>query len=682
MTTFAGCDLPGAERAVTPAYDLTASKTLPPTPSATRKPTSTATPTVTPIPTLPASTPAYLGTTIPADTETISRDNIQNLTFLAQWGRGMIQGVAFSPDGSQFVVGSAFGLAVYDIHDMRSAPAWIPLAIPTDYYNLAFSQDGNYLRLSTGEDEFMILEFPAGKAAVAPPALIWMTTNTHSHTWGEMDFLSTDGKKQFKSHSGPPKATPDWENTSIYDLVEEISIREVYAAGTGELLYKLPDENFYVRYNDVNQPEGCDLFVFSPCGNALMPSTFHPYEAAFSPSGDTLSVLYRAPNYGNTNRFSVIRVYDADNGKFLEQIGSLQQPVQTFTYEPNGYRLLVGFVDGSIHIWDIESNESALDAWHFNEYLAYAEFSGDGRWLLLKRPGMLEVRSIKDGSLRARYDAVAYALSPVDGNIIAIADKNNVIKIIELDSGRGRMSIPAHDYPIFTVAFSPDGRYIASSGQDCLIKMWDVYTGELDHYFEATSANAYSGGPPLEDETDGNSRIFIYSIKFIEGTDQVLGFGSWGTVVSWDIDSGATNYVVYSAPLEFYGGMMTIKPHYPESFSVDIDKQLFYINSQSYDLKTGKILGEYDYARSAPDDCAESGPVTMDGRVMFTFGYENRIGQVCVIDTRDASLIHIIPVIPNPSYQFEVAGFFLSPDGKSLIVATTMGTVNVYRISN
>ncbi|MGB8252872.1 MAG: hypothetical protein WCF08_06625, partial [Anaerolineaceae bacterium] len=215
---------------------------------------------------------------------------------------------------------------------------------------------------------------------------------------------------------------------------------------------------------------------------------------------------------------------------------------------------------------------------------------------------------------------------------------------------------------------------------DCMIKLWDVYTGELDHYFEATSANGYEGGPPLEGETDSNSRIFIYSIVFVEGTDQVLGFGSWGTVVSWDIESGATNYVVYSAPLEFYGGMMTIKPHYPESFSVDVDNQLFYINSKSYDLNTGKILGEYDSTQGTPDGCAESGPVTTDSKLMFTMGYESRDGQVCVIDTQSMSLIQIIPVIPNPSYKFSVAGFFLSPDGKSLIVATTMGTVNLYRI--
>ncbi len=140
---------------------------------------------------------------------------------------------------------------------------------------------------------------------------------------------------------------------------------------------------------------------------------------------------------------------------------------------------------------------------------------------------------------------VAYALSPIDSNVIAIADRENMIKVIELDSGKVTLRIPAHEYQIFNIAFSPDGKYIASSGQDCKVKLWNARTGEFLHLFEETVANGFGEDPLTSDW--GNSRIFIYALNFIEGTDQIVGFGSWGTMVSWNVYSGATNYAVYSA---------------------------------------------------------------------------------------------------------------------------------------
>ena len=317
---------------------------------------------------------------------------------MAQWGRGSTLGTAFTPDGAAFVVGSAFGLAIYNVQELQSVPVWAPFDKPINYHALSFSQDGKYLRLTKREEPDEILDFRTGHTVVNPPDLTWVNTTMQAMSWGQMELVSPDGTKQFRSYG----------DRNENDMNIEYSIREVYDTNSGKLLYRLPDETFYVRYNDVHQPEGCDLDSTSMCGNVYAPNAFHPYRAAFSPSGDTLSILYRAPNYGNTNRFSVLRIYDAENGKLLDMVGGLTKPIETFAYEPNSARLVVAFVDGSIQLWNIRRNESTSGAWHFNDYLTYAESTSDGRYLLLRRPDALEVRSTTDGSLRSRLDVVAY----------------------------------------------------------------------------------------------------------------------------------------------------------------------------------------------------------------------------------------------------------------------------------
>ncbi len=643
----------------------------------TLSPSQTTIPTVTysPAPTLPLSTLMFLGTPISPADEPITSNNLDRLTQVAQWGRGEILGMAFTPDDAGFVVGSAFGLAVYDLGDLQNPPTWIPLNRPIYYEGLEFSSDGKFLRLFVPKGVSYVFEFPSGRTVDRPGDVAWIETTVRAIDWGDIEVVSSDGTKRLKSHTE--------YNEDFMDI--EYTIREVYDVGSDKLLYKLPDETFYLTYNDRHQPEGCELESTELCGNAYSPAAYHPYEAAFAPTGNTLTILYRAPNFGNYNRYSLLRVYNAADGKLLEMIGNYAKPIQTFAYEPDGSRLLIGYVDGSIQLWDIKKNNFTSGAWHFNDYLNYAEFTSDGKYLLLRRPDALEVRSVRDGSLRSRYEAVAYSLSPVDSNIIAVADKDNRIKVLELDSGQALVSIPAHEYAIFSVAFSSDGRFIASSGQDCKIKLWDARTGEFIHYFEDTRANGYMGGPPQVDENGdswGNSRIFIYSIYFVEGTNQVLGFGSWGTMVSWNINSGATNYVVYSAPLEFYNGMMTVSPHYPDSFGVDTTAGKFYIGEQAYDLQTGQMLEKFERPTEMPEDCVYGGPVSADGNLVFTAGYDNREGQVCVLDAHDNQLIRLIDVIPAANYDLTVAGTLLTDDGKTLLIATTMGTVNVYQISH
>jgi WD40 repeat protein len=128
--------------------------------------------------------------------------------------------------------------------------------------------------------------------------------------------------------------------------------------------------------------------------------------------------------------------------------------------------------------------------------------------------------------------------------------------------------------------------------------------------------------------------------------------------------------------------MMTVNPHYPTSFHVDPDLQRFNIYETVYDLQTGEVIDSLETEDiTVPDGCSRYGLTSVDETLKFTMGHDKRNGQICVLDVQDYQLLQIISVIPDPDYYLYIEGISLSHDGKTLAVASSMGTVDVYRIT-
>jgi hypothetical protein len=161
----------------------------------------------------------------------------------------------------------------------------------------------------------------------------------------------------------------------------------------------------------------------------------------------------------------------------------------------------------------------------------------------------------------------------------------------------------------------------------------------------------------------------------------MIGFGSWGTVASWNPDTGATQFVVPSAPLDFYQGMTTIKPHFPEWFGVDVAGNRFMIDDNAYDLKTGAALGEINLPQNAPAGCASKGERSKDGGLLFTRGYDNYYGRICVLDAATMQLLETIESVPHGDYDnLGPLWPILSPNGRTLYFPTQDGAVLVYQV--
>jgi WD40 repeat protein len=123
-----------------------------------------------------------------------------------------------------------------------------------------------------------------------------------------------------------------------------------------------------------------------------------------------------------------------------------------------------------------------------------------------------------------------WGFSP-DGRILAIdpGSYSDVADVILWDvAGRRRLHalVNGHDRGIFSLAFSPDGRTVATGGHDARIVIWDVQTGAQLRSWETHGdvyGLAFTGDGSILVSGDGNSEVVAWDPARGEARHRFLG---------------------------------------------------------------------------------------------------------------------------------------------------------------
>jgi len=87
-------------------------------------------------------------------------------------------------------------------------------------------------------------------------------------------------------------------------------------------------------------------------------------------------------------------------------------------------------------------------------------------------------RSSALATLKGHADAVySVAFSP-DGKTLASGSGDHTVELSEARTGQGLATLKGHDGFVTSVAFSPDGKTLASGSDDNTVKLWDAQTGQ------------------------------------------------------------------------------------------------------------------------------------------------------------------------------------------------------------
>lgn len=186
-----------------------------------------------------------------------------------------------------------------------------------------------------------------------------------------------------------------------------------------------------------------------------------------------------------------IQVWDIEAGKVEYQLGPLNSAIESVTWSPKGDRIAASASDGSMAAWDVENGKKKLlDLRLTSGSPAFAvSFAPDGNALALcgdrfARIFALPTRSGKSevaGSVRRSFEGTGghsdmvtcLAYSP-DGKLLATAGRDNSVRLWDVNSGQRLRTLVGHTEKVNAVRFAPDGTRLASVADDQSIRIWDL----------------------------------------------------------------------------------------------------------------------------------------------------------------------------------------------------------------
>lgn len=274
----------------------------------------------------------------------------------------------------------------------------------------------------------------------------------------------------------------------------------------------------------------------------------------------------------------------------------------------------------------------------------------------------------------AEVDCVAFSR---DGRLLASAGHDDVIKVwdtttgVELRSFKGNATFL---YSLFTsdfknsVAFSPDGKTLASGSQNSTVKLWDIFTGEL------RVLKGHSG--------------WVNSVAFSPDGKTLASVG--GSIIIWDVATGSA--------------LRTIKTNsfMLHSVAFSPDGNTLAVGSQDYENAEQTALGGgvaklFDVATGSELRVLKSGSgdVTTvafsgDGKILAAGSRDTRIN---LWNVATGSLLHSLgerpavpakpgqPVMMVVSFAF-VNSIALSRDGKTLVSGAFDNSISLWDVAS
>ena len=334
---------------------------------------------------------------------------------------------------------------------------------------------------------------------------------------------------------------------------------QLWDATTGKILSEKPEHHVNAR-----------SVIFSPSGKMLATvgddNTLRLWDAK---TGEQLQCLEQSRGPGSTAAFTpdgraiiargdtkALRGWDVETGEVLSDYP--EQVVGDVVASPDGRFLAVEGSsedrkpDHAVRLLALASGKVVgTSRWPAQGYpgpfflpgrvaftwdssiLAVSDFDNGIR--VLDVPTLKEIRRFRPGKVHDQRTINALGISP-NGRLLAVCSCNsfalnnqgfgilrtpdpfhtdNAVHLLDMATGNVLLKLTDDEHIILGVAFSPDGRALATGSQDATIRMWEVATGKQ-----------------LAQFSDGGTRV--HHVAFSPDGDRLASAMNSGLAIVWD----------------------------------------------------------------------------------------------------------------------------------------------------
>ncbi len=536
----------------------------------------------------------------------------------ARLGKGQVDELAYSPDGTLLAVASRIGIWIYDTDTLQERA--LLTGHTSGVTSVSFGPDGRTIASGSWDHTARLwdvatatqkgtLTVPGGCQSVSfSPDGSTIATGSYDRTVHLWDVATETQRGTLTGHTGPVNSvafSPDGKTIASGSADNTVRLWDV-ATGTHK--------------------------------HTLTGHTGTVYSVSFSLDGKTIA---------SGSQDNTVRLWDVATGTHKHTLTRHSSVVTSVVFSPDGRTIASGSQDRTVRLWDVVTATQKGTLTGHTDAISSVSFSPDG--LTIASAGESEVRlwdvvtATQKGTLTGHTDAISSVSFSPDGKTIASAGWGEIVHLWDVETGTQKGTLTGHTDAISSVSFSPDGKTIASGSQDTTVRLWDVATTTHKHTFT------------------GHTRG-ISSVSFSPDGSTIASGSDDTTVRLWDVATSTHKH--------------TLTGHTDTVLSVSFSPDGSTIASSSRDNNIrlwDANTGELKHTLQGHTNGVYSVAFSPDGKTIASGSWDTTVRLWDVATATQKGTL--------PGYTNWVNSVSFSPDGKTIATGSQDDTVRLWDVA-